>query len=374
MKVKYDIGIQTFWNVPNYGTFAQAYALQKVLQELNPYKNIKQIAHLDQHHFNFYFNPKAYFHSYPIWKRTFWKSFFIKSSAVEKKERVFLNAYATIPHTDIIDASNIVNYRFDKVFLGSDIIWDYSVNVFNNDPLLFGKGFNASEINAYAASFGTVSVDAVFPAYVVSAIKNMKFISVRDDKSAELVKRVTGIKPQVVLDPTWLWDFEKDCKIVKPDEIDYILVYGQDFTTKFINNLIKYAKDYKKKIIALDCNNDHYEWCDKMISQVELSPFQWIGYFKYATQVATSTFHGITLSLIFNKNFAFCKTDFVMAKVDKFLQELNLFELFDKDQNDVYGMLNHDFHYSFINDIIKHKREESINFLRKACNITNGTE
>ena len=30
---KYDIGILTFWNVPNYGAFMQAYALQKVLEE-----------------------------------------------------------------------------------------------------------------------------------------------------------------------------------------------------------------------------------------------------------------------------------------------------------------------------------------------------
>lgn len=49
--MKYDIGIQTFWNVPNYGTFAQAYALQKVLQDINKDKDVRQIAHLDQHHF-----------------------------------------------------------------------------------------------------------------------------------------------------------------------------------------------------------------------------------------------------------------------------------------------------------------------------------
>ena len=31
----YDVGILTFWNVPNYGTFAQAYALQKFIHALN---------------------------------------------------------------------------------------------------------------------------------------------------------------------------------------------------------------------------------------------------------------------------------------------------------------------------------------------------
>ena len=63
-----------------------------------------------------------------------------------------------------------------------------------------------------------------------------------------------------------------------------------------------------------------------------------------------------------------------MAKVDKFLQELNLFELFDENQNDVYTMLNYDFNYPYINDIIMHKKEESLDFLRKACSISDGTK
>lgn len=364
--MKYDIGIQTFWNVPNYGTFAQAYALQKVLQKIDKDRDVRQISHLDKRHYDFYFNRKAYLRSYPIWKKVFWKSFFIKYQVVETKERLFLNAYNSIPHTECIDTMNLKKYQFSKIFLGSDIVWDYSVDVFNNDPLLFGIGYNA-EINAYAASFGTVSVDSELPDYVKKALNQMKYISVRDEKSAEMVEKITGKKPQIVLDPTWLWDFEKDDNIIKPDEDDYILVYGQDFTSDFIENLRKYADKSRKKIIGLDCNNDHYAWCDKMISQAELSPFQWIGYFKHATLVATSTFHGITFSLIFNKKFAFCKSDFIMAKIDRFLKELELFELFDKNQNDVFEMFDYNFNYSYINEIIANKKEDSLNFLRKAC-------
>lgn len=371
--MKYDIGIQTFWNVPNYGTFAQAYALQRVLQALNDDKDIRQIAHLDQHHFNFYFNKKAYMREFPIWKKTFWKSFLIKEKSVNAKEKVFLDAYRMIPHTEAINKNNIQNFSFDKVFLGSDIVWDFSVEPFNNDPMLFGIGFNG-EINSYAASFGTISVNAEIPRYVEDAIRKMKHISVRDEKSAEIVNRITGVYPTVVLDPTWLWDFNSDENIIKPEEDDYILVYGQDFTKEFIENLVEYAKKEKKKIIALDCNDDHYEWCDKMISQSELSPFQWIGYFKHATAIATSTFHGITFSLIFNKRFAFCKTDFIMAKVDKFLKEIDLYDLYDKNVKDVTLMLEHDFKYSDINQIIREKREKSMEFLRKACDIQDGTK
>lgn len=365
--MKYNIGILTFWNVPNYGTYAQAYALQKILQQMNKEKDVRQIAHLDQYHFKFYYDKKAYYREYPIWKKSFWKSFFIKENSFVSKEKEFINAYALIPHTEIISADNLKDFRFDKVFLGSDIVWDYSIKVFNEDPLLFGQGFDVDEMNAYAASFGTVPVDAKVPDYVNSALKKMKYISVRDEKSAEIVEKVTGIKPPIVLDPTWLWDFNKDENIIKPLEEDYILVYGQDFTLMFIENLRKYANESNKKIIALDCNEDHYDWCDKMINQANLSPFQWIGYFKYATAVATSTFHGITFSLIFNKKFAFCKTDFIMAKVDDFLKELKLFDLFDKNQDDVVEMLSYDFDYSYINKIIEGKRTISLDFLRKAC-------
>lgn len=365
--MKYDIGILTFWNVPNYGTFAQAYALQGILQKLNNIKEVRQIAHLDPHHFDFYYDKKAYYRKFPIWKKSFWKSFFIKTDYSLLKEREFINAYALIPHTEDIRDENLKNFKFDKLFLGSDIVWDYSIKVFNNDPLLFGQGFDAKEIDAYAASFGTVPVDAEVPDYVNIALRKMKHISVRDEKSAEIVEKVTGIKPPIVLDPTWLWDFNNDENIIKPLEEDYILVYGQDFTPLFIENLRKYANASNKRIIALDCNEDHYDWCDKMIAQSELTPFQWIGYFKYASYVATSTFHGITFSLIFNKNFAFCKTDFIMAKIDTFLKELQLFEVFNKNPNDVFGMLNHDFNYAYINKVIEGKRIASLDFLRKAC-------
>ena len=363
---KYDIGIQTFWNVPNYGTFAQAYALQKVLQNLNSNRDVRQIAHLDRHHYNFYFDQKAYLKAFPVWKKSFWKSFFTADKNIDAKEKIFFEAYEAIPHTEIIDANHLQEVCFNKVFLGSDIIWDFSIEAFNNDPLLFGEGFNA-EINSYAASFGTIKVDAKIPKYVEKAIKKMNHISVRDEKSAEIVDKITGVYPTIVLDPAWLWDFNLDVNIVKPKDDDYILVYGQDFTEEFTKNLIKYARRKKQKIIALDCNDDHYEWCDTMISQANLSPFQWIGYFKYATAVATSTFHGITFSLIFNKKLAFCKSEFIMAKIEQFLKEIELYELFDRNQSNVAGMLEHDFDYSYINEIIDNKKKKSIDFLKKAC-------
>ncbi|MCI8796108.1 MAG: polysaccharide pyruvyl transferase family protein [Dorea sp.] len=364
---RYDIGILTFWNVPNYGTYAQAYALQKVLQSLNKTKEVKQIAHLDKHHYNFYYNIKQYYRENKIWKKAFWKSFLMKETKTEQKEKNFLNAYDEIPHTDEISMENYSDFTFDRIFIGSDIVWDFSLEPFNCDRMLFGENLNG-RVNSYAASFGTVKNGDKLPDYVIENIKKMQYISVRDDNSARIVETITGTKPDIVLDPVWLWDFNGDCNIELPREENYILVYGQNFTEEFLMNLQKYAKRAGLSIIALDCNNDRYNWCERLVKQEELSPLQWIGYFLKASAVATSTFHGLTFGLLFNKKIAFCKTDFIMDKVDVFLMELGLYDLFQV-QSDVKEMLDYDWNYKKINEIIEVKRRKSTNFLEKACGI-----
>ena len=364
---KYDIGIMTFWNVPNYGTFAQAYALQRVLQKLNENKCVRQIAHLDKKHYNFYYDKKAYLRTFPVWKKTFWKSFFVKNDNSDiDRLNMFLEAYNSIPHTKEIQYSNASKCIFEKVFLGSDIIWDFSLKPFNNDPMLFGGLLNAKQVNSYAASFGTIALNAEIPEYVAKYINEMKYISVRDEKSADIVEKISGTRPEVVLDPVWLWDFDNDSNVKMPNEEKYVLVYGQNFTDKFICNLLKYARENKYKIIALDCNHDEYEWCDRLIKQSELSPYEWIGYFKGASAVATSTFHGLTFGLLFKNKIAFCKTDFIVAKIKDQFEKLGLLDLLDGG-DDVNRMFSREWDYSKIDECINREREVSLLFLKKAC-------
>lgn len=361
--INYDIGIQTLWNVPNYGTFIQAYALQKIIEQISN-RNTVQIAHLDQKHYDFYYDYKHYIMSGSFSLRAFIKSIFYRNTNTKDKQRIFSEAYNKIPHTETIVRDNVNEYKFNKVYLGSDILWDYTLEPFNRDPFLFGIPFSC-EIDSYAASFGTVQKGDKYPDYVVRAIKNMKHISVRDEKSALIVEDIIGSKPPIVLDPTWLWDFSNDDNILEPGDNNYILAYGQDFTEGFINNLIKFSREKKLKIIALDCNADNYQWCDKLVHQYELDPFLWVGYFKKANFIATSTFHGLTFSLIFNKKFAFCKTDFIMAKAKVFLEEINLLEKF-KEPEDVQLMLCSEWNYQFINKVIDNKRKLSLQFLHNS--------
>ena len=50
------LGILTFWNVPNYGAFMQAYALQKVLENRYTDYDVKQIPYINQRHYDEYYS------------------------------------------------------------------------------------------------------------------------------------------------------------------------------------------------------------------------------------------------------------------------------------------------------------------------------
>ncbi len=358
---KYDIGIYTFWNVPNYGTFAQAYALQKVVQNLFPNRSVKQIAYLDKEHHKFYYSriPRC-----KIWKKRFLKELLDRNArSVKDKRTLFLQNYDTIPHTENFLKQSLQRASFNTVIVGSDIVWDYSFGCFNNDRFLFGLDFNAKKTIAYAASFGTIKKGHKHPSYVIEGLKHFNHITVRENNSAEIVEDVLGYKPEIVLDPTWLWDFNSDPQVERPPYKNYLVVYGQDFTQSFIEGIIEYSRKKRLKLVCLDCNNDNYSWCDVVLRQDKLTPYQWFGMFKDADAIATSTFHGLTFSLIFNKKLAFCKSDFILAKASSFLKELNLYDLYTNDSYSVMDMLERDWDYSEINRKIECMRQESLDLL-----------
>lgn len=367
--MKYDVGIYTFWDVPNYGTFAQAYALQRVVDSFLSNKECYQIAYLDKKHFD------GYYSRFPTTRPTH-KVFYLDLikrlnpySQYNKKKKLFLDSYDRIKHTERMTADVLKKTEFETVVLGSDIIWDFSFELFNHDPFLFGVGLNTNKTISYAASFGTITPHSDFPEYIRQGISKMNAISVRDDNSADIIEMLTGKRPEIVLDPTWLWDFYNDANIPKSDYGNFMIVYGQDFSSTAVSEIVAYAKKRNYKLVCLDCNDDNYSWCDVVIKQYKLSPFEWIALFRDAETIATTTFHGLTFSLIFNKRFAFCRTPFIMAKASSFLKELGIYDLFAKKNVTIEEMIEYDWDYKKINKVIDNKREKSIIYLKKALQI-----
>lgn len=364
------IGIYTFWNVPNYGAFMQAYALQRVLESLAPKDEIKQIGYLCKKHYNSYY---AFINCQHKWS---WVNPYFYRDILERLHhrqqtynlRNFLQYYESIPHISVSRVKELDNIPFDVVILGSDIIWDYSQKQFGDDPHLFGGNFNARKIISYAPSFGTVTVDMSVPDYVRQGLNRLEAISVRDENSAHIIEKITGNKAIIVLDPTLLWNFKKDKNVVCPDIPKYILVYGIEFSEKMICQAKKYAAEHHLKLIWLKSGSENFNWCDEVIEQQELTPFEWAGYFSKAEAVMTSRYHGLLFGLIFERPIIFYPIPFIMAKASSLIDSLDLGKVLVVGKS-FDAQIEWLWNYPEINKRIGILRQHSIEFLKNAIEV-----
>ena len=95
-----------------------------------------------------------------------------------------------------------------------------------------------------------------------------------------------------------------------------------------------------------------------------LDPLDFLVYYKNASYVYTSTFHGVLFSINFDKNFAFRNNDTVAPKVETILQELKL------ENQVIDGSISQCFEATINYDIVKSKlkplRDASNNYLLDA--------
>ena len=356
------IGILTNWNVPNYGAYLQAYAMQKVISGLCPKDSVVQIAYLNKKHYNMYYgfwdfrhrlfviNPKTYIGS-------------LKKMMLRRKAIAFQKYYRQIPNAKLQEGKV---RQFDTVVLGSDIIWAYTMEHNSGDEKLFGIGVGADRVISYAPSFGSVDVQAEVPSYVAEGLKKMAAVSVREENSADIVEKITGKRPQVVLDPTFLWDFENDENVSEPSASKaYILVYGSFFSDNLINGVVEYAKRNGLTIICLDSLGDKFKWCDRTVSMKNMTPFEWLGYFKRAAAVMTSTYHGLVFSLINKKPIIFHPTKFILDKAEDLIDCLHLREVLIEDRTFAEKIQYH-WDYELIYEKLSSVKDESLQYLKGA--------
>lgn len=364
------ISIITFWGVPNYGAFAQAYALNNVLKQMYPEYEVEHIGYLKKEHYDTYYTKKkpaliiegtpkeiAFYKSiYRYFKR--WIQFPFKKV---KDYSLFKQAWSGINHIDILDEEKLEAYDWDMIVTGSDVVWQFSTAMYGVDYHLIGKGLKANKLIAYAASCGDQKGN--LPNFASDMLNRYNAISVRDTFSKNLVEPLLESKEAVpiVLDPTLLYDFPNDPNIITFDKGKYIFVYGLWFKKETAREIKKYAKKHQLEIIGV---GHAPEWCDKRINEID--PFAWIGMFKNAEFVVTDTFHGLMFCLIYNKRFYFYQQPYVRNRSAWILEKTGLDKLFLQEGFNLQKMLEFNWDYEKINDILKSYKVLSTEFIKKA--------
>ena len=339
---KKKVGIITFNQVLNYGAILQAYALKEVCSELG----------FESHIVNY---SKGYTNDKPMPIHNFIKASnyqgnismlirgilsYIGDMKKWKNFCEFRNTYLS-ESPECFSSEDIKNLGYDVYIAGSDQIWNYNITGNQFDPVFFGEMDTEAEQIIYASS----SQDTPFPFDKELKFKEMLekmpyAVAIREKKLADYVAKLTGIRYPVVLDPTLLAGrdiFDNLADDLK-EEKTYILLYQIDSNP---------ASDISVKSLEKRFGCDVYTMTVPRLGSIHArkgtaGPKEFLSLLKNAKFIVTNSFHGIALSLLFEKQFFVYENGGVMTRIDSLLSELSLLDRKVKlvEDIDIKNMIN----------------------------------
>jgi len=346
------VGILTFHEVFNPGAFLQALATQRLVESFG--------------HEAYIINYTPSSHRYSLrqnLRKLSWRIPFRFPRALNNyhKDKAFAAARKQWMNlTRPLDtASEVAKESFDVVLVGADVVWNYTIKQYGQDPLYFGEGLNTRKRISFAPSFGPCTLSDTPPAYVKEGLAKFDSISVRDKNSQEIVKALTEIEPPVICDPAFHLDHNQ-LPLACDEKEPFLLVYliSSYVAEETVAQIRSFAKSKGLKVVA---TMYHLPWADKI--RTNGGPMEWLGLIHHAEYVVTNTFHGIVFCSKMEKKFAFQYTPSIRTKSLYTVEKLGIDSLLVDKNRSVESALNSDFEFSQVRKQIANLADEGKSFL-----------
>lgn len=362
------IGILTFHKAHNFGAVLQCYATQEALKSMG--FTVEVIDYQPKYLISPYkiFNIKRFKTKKPLLlvRRIIVEILLLKDRIARYNnfER-FINDRLQLSKPII---GNNIPSNYDAYVLGSDQIWNPIItNGF--DKVFFGafpKDSPDTPVISYAASMETTSLNEADKKYYTSALNNFTAISVRESQLAELLAPITPKPIECVLDPSLLvsrsiWD-----KLCTPNQYGkYILIYQVRRTNNIYRIAHQIAKERNCKVIEIPAFLQYKRKSKRQAEEYkEYAPEQFISMIRNAECIVTSSFHGTSFSIIFNKPFYTIEIgDNADTRSKSLLTSLNLLErMIPQDGNITFTPID----FTEANQKLNSLRISSMEFLKKS--------
>lgn len=363
---KKKIGILSMHRVVNYGSFLQAYALKKIIENLCEcevfFVDIKKGVSLypkDSNKIIKLLRILKY-----LFTGQFIKKLRIKNYNFYLKNQFENEFFKLLGQIDGSDSS-----FYDCVVIGSDEVfnccqrseWGFTTQLYGDIP-------NAKKIISYAASFGRTEFSDLekfgLKISIADNLRKLSAISVRDENSYNIVKELINIDPEKNLDPVLIYGYQNEinsCKEFNVNE-NFLLVYsynGRISSTKEINTIKKFAIKNNLKIYTIFCT---YSWADKCV--LPETPFDVLKVFQKAAYVLSDTFHGTIFSIITHRKFGTLVRSSASNKINSLLNVLKLDNHIISDLNRFEEILVQNINYQDVEQILCKERVKTEKYLR----------
>ena len=356
------IGIVTWYDKGyNYGSTLQAFAMQSYLEnkgyecELINYKpEYKKVYNvlkeIIKRLYLLVFNYKVY-KSWRIMEK------WIKNNIKESK--------LILSYEELIKYSQ----KYDILICGSDQIWCNSHDVV--DPFYYLQFTDIEKRIAYAPSIGKNYINDNIQETFAKYVKEIKYLSIREEKGAELIQKYAGKSAKVVVDPTFLLDkkmWEKSAKISKNRIINepYIFAYFLKKNEEYFEQVNEIAKKKNLRIITVPIMNNN----NKLAIEVNHTDF--LNLIKNAKYVITDSFHGMVFSINFEKDFIIYKKfndnlkETENSRIYNILEKLNLYNRLVTDNNTIDNIIDTNINYSEVKKKLNKLINESEKYLTES--------
>lgn len=315
------VGIVSCYFHPNYGSMLQAYATQKILDELGVENETICIdgikGMLNRTKTRYYLrqigNPdilagtilrigkrKLY---RKLKKDTFGRQVEVRNACFEQFSK---NRFRVSRKYQSREELTAAAPDYSSILVGSDQLWLAS----NIEADYYTLTWVPDEVNkiAYATSFGVSSLPEYLFDRTRAFLSRIEHIAVREEKGQELVKLYTGREVPLVCDPTLLFGAEEWMDIQKEEAIiegPYIFCYflGNNTEDRAFARRLREATGYK--IVAL-LHLDEYIKADCGYADetpYDIGPGEFINLIRHAAYICTDSFHGSVFSILNRKQF-----------------------------------------------------------------------
>lgn len=357
------IGILTYHYSNNYGAVLQAFSLQNVLKSMG--YDVSLINLIPNHGIKGKLKD--------VITAPFTKTF-------TKFREDYFQLYPTKPFTyDTIDKINFDD--FHCLIVGSDQVWrkDYTEGLGHSYFLDFAPK-HVKKIS-YAASFGLdyYQGDQNDINVIKNCLKSFDLVTLRENSGVKICKELFEIEGKMVLDPVFLsstdsYNFNKTNNSQNKTK-GFITQYLLDATEKKKNLSNLVAKNFNKKIVQnykentkkLSIYNLIFDRKKERFPKIE----DWINNIQNSEFVITDSFHGVALSILFNKQFI-CIFNEKRGKT----RMQNLMKIFNLEHRAISENEIDDFQidnykpidYDKVNTILETEKSFALNLLSKHLN------
>lgn len=256
---------------------------------------------------------------------------------------------------------------FDKIIVGSDQVWNYTLTEYDMRYFLYGIP-NSVEKLAYGASIGDADFSVDEADEMIQCLQAFHRISVRENATKKLLEhRILNKIIEVVLDPVFLTPKEKWIKLaLKPRQKDYILFFKMGYS-KTADPALEFAKKLSKKtgykLLMLWDQETWFRYRD--VTHIgPVGPAEFLGWINNAKCVVTNSFHASAFSIIFNTPF-YVETE--IERKDRILNILNLFELEScglvRGKTCTDSLVLPQVKWKCVNSRLENERKKSINYV-----------